>query len=136
MSSEWLRLVICEAGSILIDYGKLRSTIQNCKITPSTILWLGNENKTDLVRGLICTKYRAPSSTDTIHLYSNETWLLIELNPERAFTTCGNAFLEKKHQNYCIYHIPQMYIKHILVLLLSPFIDVVCIFAAYFGGLS
>ena len=136
MSSKWLRLVICGAGSLLIDYGKLRSTIQNCKITPSTKLRLGNENKTNASRGLIGTKYRAPSSTDTIHLYSNKTWLLIELNLERAFTTCGNAFLAKKHQNYCIYHIPQMYIKHILVLLLSLFIHVVCIFAADFGGLS
>ena len=95
MSSEWLRLVTCGAVSILIDYGKLRSTIQNCKIIPSTILLLVNENKTNAARGLIGTRYRTPSSTDTIHLYSNKTLLLIE--PGRAFTSCGNAFLEKEH---------------------------------------
>ena len=135
MSSEWLRLVTCGTGSMLIDYGKLRSTIKNCEITPPTVLLLGNENKTNVARGLIGARYRAPSSTDTIHLYFNETLLLIE--PGRAFTGCQeNVFLEKEHQNHSIYQIPRIDIQHILVLLLSPFIDVVCIFAADFGGLS
>ena len=137
-TTEWLQLGIYRSGPVLIDYGRLRSTIQACKITPPTILFLGNENKTSTIRGLIGTRYRTPSSADTIYLYTNETLLLIE--PGSAFVSCqSNVFLEKEHQNqnYSIYQLPlQMDIKHILVLLLSPFLDVVCIFASDFGGLS
>lgn len=157
MSTAWLQLAPCGSGSILTDYGRLRS-IQTYKTTPPTILLLGNENTTRVARGLIGTTYRTPSSTDTIYLYPNETLLLIEpgracqsnislehqnhsdetllvIEPGRA---CQSKVpLETEHQNHSVYQLPsRMDMKHILVLLLSPFVDVICIFAADFGGLS
>ena len=138
MSIPWVQLTSSVRGPVLaVNNEPLQIPID--RPIPPGILLLGTEVRARVAKGLIGHEYKIPHSNSVqqyLLLHSTGPFRIIEAVANIDEYEVPSPEYAQNFQMYPISDPCDINLKDILSVLVSPFIDVLCIFAADLGGLA